>query len=169
MICDKYKPFSVLDPFSGWASRMIGCTSSGCKYIGIDSNKNLKQGYDEIREELDISNSTQIIFNDCLNINYSKFEYDMVLTSPPYYNIELYSYTQKRSKKEWNEFYKEIFTKIWNNLKKYGYFCINVNTEIYEKVLEPLLGEAFEKIEYPKSYRRKQKVNSEFIYVWIKY
>lgn len=168
-LCDKFEPSTVLDPFSGWASRMIGCTSSGCKYIGIDNNKNLVQGYNEIREELDISNLTEIIFDDCLKIDYSKYDYDMVLTSPPYYNIELYSYTEKRRKKKWNEFYKEIFQKLFDGLKINGYFCINVNTEIYEKVLKPMLGEAFEKIEYPKNYRRKQKVNSEYIYIWIKH
>lgn len=170
-ICDRYSPFSVMDPFAGWASRMIGCIASKSvmKYIGIDNNTNLRKGYDEMREELGISNLTEIIFEDCMNIDYSKHIYDMILTSPPYYNLEIYSKTEKRSKEEWNKFYKEIFEKIWNGLQKEGYMCINVNQEIYEKNLLPIYGEPLEKIEYPKiSYRRNQKHNPEYIYIWHK-
>jgi hypothetical protein len=176
-LCDKYlmRGFTggaspiVLDPFAGWASRMLGCVASGCKYIGIDSNVSLREGYDEIITELELKN-IEIIFEDCMNIDYSKYDYDMVLTSPPYYNLELYTGTEKRSKKDWNEFYKEIFTKVFNGLKIGGYFCINVNTEIYERNLLSLLGEPLEKVEYPKtSYRRTQKHNSEYIYIWIKH
>ena len=174
-LCDKYLmrgftggvPPIVLDPFAGFSSRMLGCVASGCKYIGIDSNVNLREGYDEIITELELSNSTEIIFQDCINLDYSKYEYDMVLTSPPYFNIEIYSYMNKKSKSEWITFYIKIFTKIFDNLKLKGYMIINVNNEIYEKVLLPLFGEP-EKIEYPKSYRRTQKVNPEYLYVWIK-
>jgi len=169
-ICDHFRPFSVLDPFAGWGSRMLGVMASHgvMKYTGIDSNKNLKQGYDEMREELRLSNLTEIIFDDCLNIDYRKYHYDMVLTSPPYYNLELYTYTSKKSKEEWNEFYRDIFRKTYDGLENGGYFCINVNTEIYEKVLEPMLGQPLDRIEYPKSYRRNQRKNAEYIYIWSK-
>lgn len=169
-VCDRFRPFSVLDPFAGWGSRMLGAmaSSSVMKYTGIDNNKNLKQGYDEMREELRLSNLTEIIYDDCLNIDYSKHTYDMVLTSPPYYNLELYSNTQKKSKQEWNEFYREIFKKVFDNLQMDGYFCININTEIYEKVLEPMLGKPLDMIEYPKSYRRLQRKNPEYIYIFQK-
>jgi len=169
-LCDRFRPFSVLDPFAGWGSRMLGAIASHgvMKYTGIDNNKNLKHGYDEMREELRLSNLTEIIYDDCLNIDYSKHTYDMVLTSPPYYNLELYSNTQKKSKQEWNDFYREIFKKVFEGLQPNGYFCINVNTEIYEKVLEPMLGQPLDMIEYPKSYRRLQRKNPEYIYVWFK-
>ena len=169
-VCDRFCPFSVLDPFAGWGSRMLGAmaSSSVYMYVGIDNNKNLKQGYDEMREELRLSNLTEIIYDDCLNIDYSKYTYDMVLTSPPYYNLELYSNTTKKSKEEWNEFYREIFRKVFECLENGGYFCINCNTEIYEKVLEPMLGKQLDRIEYPKSYRRNQRKNPEYIYVWSK-
>jgi hypothetical protein len=166
-ICDKYKPFSVLDFSSGWGSRMLGCTASGCQYIGIDNNINLRKGYNEIITELELKN-VEIIFNDCMNIDYSKYTYDMVLTSPPYYNLEIYSHTEKRSKEEWNKFYKEIFTKVFEHLQPKGHMIINVNQEIYEKNLLPLFGEPLEKIEYPKSYRRNQKHNPEYIYIFKK-
>jgi len=169
-VCDRFRPFSVLDPFCGWGSRMLGCIASQSvmKYTGIDNNTKLREGYDKMREEMGIGNLTEIIFDDCLNIDYSQYHYDLVLTSPPYYNLELYSNTEKRSKEEWNAFYKEIFKKVWDGLYKDGYLCINVNTEIYEKVLLPMFGLQLDRIEYPKSYRRKQTHNLEYIYVWKK-
>lgn len=170
-VCDKFQPFSVLDPFAGWGSRMLGCIASESvmKYTGIDINQNLRKGYYEIREELGIMNLTEIIFDDSLNIDYKHFTYDMVLTSPPYYNLELYRGTEKRSKEEWREFYKKIFTKIYENLQHGGWCCINVNKEIYDTVLFTLWGVAHEFIEYPKtSHRRKQLNNKEYIYCWKK-
>lgn len=168
-VCDRFRPFSVLDPFAGWGGRMLGCIASQSvmKYTGIDNNEKLREGYNKMREELGIMNVAEIIFDDCLNIDYSKYVYDMVLTSPPYYNLELYSNTPRRTKEEWNEFYREIFSKVFQSLDKDGYLCINVNTEIYEKVLEPMFGMQLDRIEYPKS-RRSSKSNPEYIYIWKK-
>jgi hypothetical protein len=32
----------------------------------------------------------KLMFKSALDVDYSKLEYDMVLTSPPYYDIEVY-------------------------------------------------------------------------------
>ena len=60
----------------------------------------------------------ELIFKDALKVDYSKIDYDLVLTSPPYYNTEIYKGTKKMDKENWNNnFYKPLFTKTFANLK----------------------------------------------------
>jgi hypothetical protein len=50
----------------------------------------------------------------------------MVLTSPPYYNLELLG-TPKGSKEEWNALYTTIFLKnAYDGLQTGGHFVINI-------------------------------------------
>ena len=170
-ICKKYKPETVLDPFAGWGSRAVGCSASGCNYIGIDNNNNLLDGYDKVKERTNLN--FDIIISDCLKVDYSKYTYDMVLTSPPYYNTEIYSNTQRRTKKQWIEVYEQIFSITYKHLKNGGYFCMNVPTEIYDKILVKLLDDCDEKMLFYKSQRfhknnTKSKTNDEYVYIWIK-
>jgi DNA modification methylase len=109
-----------------------------------------------------------MIFDDALNIDYSKLKYDMVLTSPPYYNKEIYGNIEQlyKSKKDWNEnFYIPLFRKVFDGLSCGGNFCLNVPIEIYDKVLVPMFGECNTKISFKKVGRKSYE---EFIYIWYK-
>jgi len=113
----------------------------------------------------------ELYFEDAVNFDYSKLDYDMVFTSPPYYNLELYSGTKKRSKKEWEEdFYTPIFTNTFKYLKNGGFYCLNISQKIYNDIAKKILGEANELILLKKSPRfKKEKENyKEYIYVWKK-
>jgi hypothetical protein len=114
-----------------------------------------------------------LIFDDALNVDYSVLQYDMVLTSPPYYNTEIYSGSEKMTKEKWNdEFYIPIFDMTYNHLQVGGNYCLNVPVEIYEKVCIPLFGIADEIMSFNKDIRYKNKSISEnygeCIYVWNK-
>jgi hypothetical protein len=188
-IYNKFKPTSVLDPTMGWGGRLMGATILDVpKYTGVDLNPNLEQPYADMVEQIKkIGTKTKIklfIPQDSLTIDYSKLDYDMVFTSPPYYNVEIYTGTKRVNKtkgstikKEWNEnFYKPLFTKTWEHLKLGGHFVINVPKPVYDDVLLPLLGECDSKIPLRLSARKskayiegkKEKTYSEFIYVWKK-
>jgi DNA modification methylase len=108
-------------------------------------------------------------------------DYDMVFTSPPYYNKEIYGSKDApyKTNDEWDEqFYKPIFRATWDNLKKGGHYCLNIPQCIYEKICVPLLGEANELIELKKYARILPKRDTkqfnvgqkykEFIYIWKK-
>ena len=130
-----YNPNCILDFTMGWGGRLIGaCALNIPKYIGIDYNNNLKEPYEKMTNFLKKHSSTEIelYFQDAVSIDYSKLNYDLVLTSPPYYNIETYGENEKQTKEEWNDkFYKPIFEKTFQYLKVGGHYFINITNEVY--------------------------------------
>jgi hypothetical protein len=167
-----YNATSILDFTMGWGGRLIGaCALNVPKYIGIDMNTNLKDPYKKMTNFLKKHSTTDIelYFQDALSLDYSKLDYDLVLTSPPYYNIETYGNDREKTKEEWdNSFYKPIFEKTFQHLKTGGHYCINIPNEVYENVAFKILGSPFTKIPLPKSKRTSSEKYNEFIYVWKK-
>lgn len=168
----KFRPTSVLDFTMGWGGRLVGfCSENITKYIGIDSNVNLKPLYSKMVASLKPLTTTKIelYFKNALKVDYSKLDYDFVFTSPPYYNIEIYNGTNIKTIDEWNnEFYIPIITMTYKHLKSKGYYCLNVSPIIYEKICVPLLGESTEKYPLGKPPRLKTDTYKEYIYVWKK-
>lgn len=178
-IYERFKPKSVLDFTCGWGGRMIGAIVSRVEnYVGIDLNHNLTNRYQKMIETLStlpkkyFKTNVTLLFQDCLKVDYSQIKYDMVFTSPPYYNIELYNGTKERSVDEWNCFYREIFSKTYKYLSVDGWFILNINQQIYNEVCIELLGEAHIILPFLKKNRNKNtkliKDYQEFIYCWKK-
>ena len=87
-IYKEFTPKCVLDVCAGWCSRSLAAHIFGCRYIGVDINQELAISYERINQLFGVKN--HLIIMDSLKLNYSEFNYDMVFTSPPYYNIERY-------------------------------------------------------------------------------
>lgn len=66
---------------------------------------------------------------------------------------------------EWKEMYTTVFSNSWEYLKDGGYYIININSDIYNSILIPLLGECIESILLTKT---KKNSYDEFIYIWKK-
>jgi hypothetical protein len=168
----KYQPKCVLDMTMGWGGRLVGaCALNIPKYIGIDYNQNLKTPYAKLSRFLKKHSTTEIdlYFQDALSIDYSKFNYDLVLTSPPYYNIETYGGNKTKSKQDWDtNFYIPLFEKTYKHLANGGHYCVNIPEEVYENVALKVLGKPTEKIALAKSKRSPNDVYKEYIYVWKK-
>ena len=87
----------VLDACAGWGGRMIGAKSGGgalkVHYTGIDPCAKTYEALRAIRDELGLTNVTLI--NKPAEVALQELDpstkYDIALTSPPYYNLELYS------------------------------------------------------------------------------
>jgi DNA modification methylase len=165
-----FKPKVLLDFTMGWGGRLVGaCALDIDKYIGIDLNKQLRTPYKMMAKELNKMSHTSIelYFENAVNFDYSKLDYDMVFTSPPYYNIEIYKGTKKRSIDEWNnDFYIPLFSNTFKYLKHKGIYALNVNKEIYENVCIPILGKSYKKI--PLQLSKRGNDYKEFIYIWKK-
>jgi len=171
-IYKKYPCTKVLDPFCGFGGRMIGAMMTGIDYKGYDLNVNLNEGYQKIYNDFLYkcpSSNINVEFIDSLQIDYTNisqiYDYDMVFTSPPYKNIEIYRCSEKKTDTEWSLFYDTIFQNTWNGLKDGGYFIININEDIYTNSLIKLFGECREKLLLKKT---KKNSYDEYIYIWIK-
>jgi 16S rRNA G966 N2-methylase RsmD len=93
---DKLKEVRVLDVCAGWGGRMIGAKSAeggGLKvhYTGIDPCAKTYAALRAIRDELGLHNVTLIHQPAEVALQQPLGTYDIALTSPPYYNLELYS------------------------------------------------------------------------------
>ena len=172
-IYSKYKPKSILDFCAGWGGASVAAAALNIdNYIGIEINHNLKQPYEQLVDFLgkNKTNKTniQMIFENALNVDYEKLNYDFVFTSPPYYFIQKYeNNVLYNSKSEMNsEFYIPLFIKTYNGLKYGGTYIINVCKDVYETVLLQLFGKADEIYPYKKS--KRQNNYEEIVYVWFK-
>lgn len=169
----RFKPTSILDFTMGWGGRLVGaCALDIDHYIGIDNNMRLRTPYEKMVKMLKPLSKTKIelYFEDALKVDYSKFNYDMVLTSPPYYNLEFYGNEYKpMTKEEWNtEFYAPLFERTFKHLQPGGHYCLNISKEIYEKIGKSVLGACKMKIPMKKFKRTTGKPYDEYIYIWIK-
>ena len=171
-IYDRFKPKNILNICSGWSGFVVGAAAMDIpKITAIDNNSNLFKPYTDMIEELQKYSKTEITFinQNALILDLSNNLYDMVISSPPYYNKEIYGYLPAPydSKHEWNEsFYKPLFRGMFELLETNGKLVINVPQEIYDACLVPLFGEAHELILLPR-YQRNNKYK-EYIYVWVK-
>jgi len=99
---DQLKEVRVLDVCAGWGGRMIGAKSAElnhaykyCRvhYTGIDPCAKTYEALRAIRDELELTNVTLI--NKPAEVALQELDpsatYDIALTSPPYYNLEIYS------------------------------------------------------------------------------
>jgi hypothetical protein len=142
----------------------------------IDSNKELDMPYREMSAFLQKTTKTKIelLFQDALTVDYASLDYDMVFTSPPYYNIEVYSGMKEKTKEEWNTgFYKPLFERTWKHMRSPGYYCLNIPSEVYDSACVPILGKSWKKILLKKRGRTQKneeegKGYEEYIYVWKK-
>jgi tRNA1(Val) A37 N6-methylase TrmN6 len=135
LICDKYDVEYVLDPCIGWGGRMLGvCANPGRKYIGFEPSTRMYDNLLKIVKFLGIEKQVTILNKGAENIpNVIKDKWiDLIITSPPYYNLEIYSdentqsYTGQ-SYKDWlNNFFKKIVNFSLDVLRDGGYSCWNV-------------------------------------------
>ena len=170
-IYKRYNPTCVLDPFAGFGGRMIGSMMANIEYRGYDLNTYMEASYAQLLDDFSSDGGTNVSvsFCDSSTIDYEDvsktYPYDMVFTSPPYKNIEIYRCSEKQSPAWWNDFYRRVFLRTWAGLAPGGYFVININEEVYEDSLIPLLGECREKVLLTKT---KKNSYDEYIYTWVK-
>jgi 16S rRNA G966 N2-methylase RsmD len=167
----KYKPNCVLDFCAGWGGAVVAASALNIhRYIGIEINNSLVSPYNNLVDFLKERSETniQMIFDNALSVDYSKLDYDLVFTSPPYYFIQKYeNNTEYESKKKMDEyFYTPLFSNTYANLKPNGVYALNINKEVYENVCIQLFGPAHDSYPYKKS--KRQNNYDEIVYVWNK-
>lgn len=134
LACIKYAPKVVLDPCAGWGGRMIGAVSSGARYIAFEPNTTTYQNLHRLAVFLQIQDKVTLICDDARNMHKHDFEnVDMILTSPPYFDLEVYAHEDTQSIKntntyqDWsNNFLHTIIVSSISRLNVNGLSCWNV-------------------------------------------
>lgn len=172
----KYNATSVLDPTAGWGGRMLGAWALGIDYTGIDTNTNMKPAYDSMIKVLD--NKTPAIFEQpklemiwqsALDVDFSKLDYDFVLTSPPYVNLEIYEHMEPWESDE--KFYTEFFIPLWqkciDNIKQGGTICFNISPKMYDDAVSFGLPECDDEEDLKQQLGQQTgKKKQDKIYIW---
>mgnify|MGYP003627714525 CR=1 FL=1 len=171
----KFKPKRVLDTSAGWGDRLIGAMSQNIDYIGIDQNKKLMTPYKKMISDFEDKSTSNVmmIFEKSQNVDYSKLpKYDLIFTSPPYFNLEKYEGMEIfKDKEEFIEkFWRPTIEKAFKYLEKGGNIALNMPEEMYNAI-KPIIGSANSKIKMPIQNRFAYKDTTprfEYIYVWKK-
>ncbi len=171
----------VFDPFAGWGTRLIGLKKfinfKKCSYIGFDINNLLIPGYDWIYKNIFPDNQTKFIqIYDSLILNKSLInKIDFILTSPPYFNDEIYSkshITFENLEKWKDEFLTPIFQNCFKYLKNDCNMLIDMKETYSDAVILSAQNAGFKYVEMSKynvnkSHYAKNK-KQQFILVFKK-
>jgi hypothetical protein len=111
----------------------------------------------------------EMIWNDSLAVDFSKINYDFVLTSPPYINLELYEHMTPWESEE--KFYVNFFIPLWDkcvtNIKRNGRVCFNISPQMYDDALKYGLKPCDEEEDLKQQLGQKMnKKKQDKIYIW---
>ena len=123
----------VLDPCAGWGGRMLGTLAAGKKYIGFEPNGETYENLKRLLSFINCENNALLINDAVENIEKYDFEnVDVILTSPPYFNLEIYSDGSLQSEnkhqtyQEWcDKWLSDIIKKTISRMQNDGYSCWN--------------------------------------------
>jgi len=157
----KYGATKVLDPCAGWGGRGIAAVALGIQYTGIDTNTSLKPAYDKMFKGKDNIN---MIWKNCLDVDMSELDFDFVMTSPPYIDIEVYEHMPLFGSKDnyYNNFLIPLINKCRNHCK--GAIAINISPVMYKDLIKKYAYDECVHTEDLKEH--KQGKASDLVYVW---
>jgi predicted methyltransferase len=149
-----FKPKTILDPCAGWGDRLVTAIldeNKINKYIGIDPNKSLHKGYQKIIKtyaKTEYYPKYELICG-CAEDIVSKLDetFDMVFTSPPYFDLEIYEEDNVNSSTNkfptfdswFDNFLVKMIVDCSTKLSKDGVICININDIPNHNIIEPLI------------------------------
>ena len=156
-ICSQFKPNAakalydyfdvknVLDFSAGWGDRLAGFYASLNTelYVGLDPrvenhpiyHKQAKY-YSELLTMFEKKKEVFFHAEPAEDFDYSEYNdtFDIVFTSPPYFNVERYSYDDTQSWvryktiNDWNkDFLHKAIEKMWPSIRSGGKLCINIS------------------------------------------
>lgn len=148
-----FNNLKILDPSSGWGDRLIAFTSLNVlEYIGFDPNTSLQKSYNKIINTITSFNNS----NNHYEVKPFGFEYcnyknyfDIVFTSPPYFNVEEYETNNNEQSNikyntldKWkNKFFKKYIKNCVNAVKKNGLIFIHISDNKNFKIVDFLMDE----------------------------
>ena len=182
LYCRLEPKVGILDFSAGWGGRCLAAISYGIPYIGIDANTNMKKSYEQMINAVKPATDVTMLFQPSETVDFSKYKYDLVFTSPPYFMIEEYERMPQYGSKEGflEKFFKPVVQNVWKHLQSPGYMALNMPKEMYDAVKE-MLPPLHKRLRLPvmsrhptNAAKRRQigetetGARSEGIYIWKK-
>lgn len=90
---DSRKPVKILDPSGGWGCRMltaIACGDLVSQYDCYDPREDLREPYQKIIDTLDFQKKCRFFIQPFETAEVPYGYYDLAVTSPPYFDLEVY-------------------------------------------------------------------------------
>ena len=120
----------LLDPSMGWGDRLLACMALGINsYTGFDPNLNLHPHYNKIAK-LRTDIKTKFI-PDKFSSKGLTYKFDAVFTSPPFFNIELYQYSEEDVAISYSQWLEDMYIPYLNDMvesvKDNGYVGIYID------------------------------------------
>ena len=123
-----------LDISAGWGDRLLAAMSLDMIYTGYDPNIELKEGHTKMIEFFGDSSKQKIHYQAFEKGEIIDGPYDVILTSPPFFDVEKYSSNQKdQSISNYPNFYDWVvrflfasLIKAWDNLKEDGVLILHL-------------------------------------------
>lgn len=124
----------ILDPFGGEQTKGVVAGELGCEYHGcefradqVGVNRRHTADYEKVHYYCGDSNNISDII--------AERDFDMCFTSPPYYDLEVYSKEDMSALGTYEEFmsqYKNIFSQCYDMMKENSFLVLKI-TEIRDK------------------------------------
>lgn len=131
------KPTRWLDPSSGWGDRLISAIAYGkCEYVGVDPSECMHPMYEKIIKTLasDDAEKYKLIKGGFEEVKIEKEHFDLVFTSPPFFDLEDYgkdkdqSIVKYKTLQEWKDnFMYPFLQKAIGALRNKGHLALYVN------------------------------------------
>jgi hypothetical protein len=181
LYCHLKARVGILDFSAGWGGRALAAMSLGIPYVGIDANKKLESSYKRMIAAYAPDADIRLFFQPSETVDFSKFKYDVVFTSPPYFMLEKYEKMPAYTSKEdfLARFFRPVVMNAWKYLQPGGKMALNMPEEMYTAIRDdlPRLHERI-LMELPSRHpvaaavgadvAANKAVRGEFIYVWHK-
>ena len=177
-ILQLYNAKSVLDFSSGWGDRLLACLATNTRYIGVDPNELLHPKYKEMIEffaQPDDRKKFTMIQATIQDAVLPNEKVDLVFTSPPYFNMEVYSGDGKvneTDETEWfDNFLKVAIKKCKKQLKLGGHMVLVINQKVNEKYIRMMcnyINEEICSLHYLGviSYTKSNRSNPQPMWIW---
>lgn len=113
----------LFDSCAGWGGRMLGTVANGWKYVGCDPNV---ETFDRLNKMVDFLEIHENVTLHNLPVEDFDIEslknVDVVLTSPPYFNLEVYTSDETQSYNKFDTY------EVWRDLWLYPLIdrCLNI-------------------------------------------
>ena len=139
-----------LDISAGWGDRLLSAIGYGIDtYVGVDPNNNLHPYYDDMINMLVEPDKRKnfVVLNDGFETaNIPKDDYDIVFSSPPFFDLETYSSSPKDSiiahpsvDNWYNDFLIVSLKKAYDNLIRGGHMVLYMGDSVGTKYIDNMV------------------------------